>query len=292
MHTKPFTTVSIMNHTLFRVGECTLGLRHDAHGSAGSARMQVKWTGRANGFLKFAARRGFQRLTVVRLRRLHKYLKVPFIPGQRPLTEVALVESLVRFVLGPNTTDGQIKNALTSRHAEVDNVQDRIGDTMLFDPGIEEIWREDVGEDEEVLQQLAELKRLKEERDRRECQRLAQLSEMQSAGRAGLVGASAGQQADRGAVARSFVPFPAHCYSAEEAAVWLPPDTKLSKDVARENRWRLRCKRLGGEKSKSWGPRSTTGDYKAMVWLIQLAWRAWTAKSGQACPWNFAGVAV
>ena len=148
-----------------------------------------------------------------------------------------------------------------------------------------------MGDDEEVLKQLAELKRLKEERDRRECQRLAQLSELHT-GRAGLAGALAGNQAGSATVARTFIPCPAHGYSAKQAEEWLPPDTKISKDAVRENRWRLRCKHLPSEKSKSWGPRSTTADYEAMVFLIQLAWRAWTAKSGQACPWNFAGVAV
>jgi hypothetical protein len=105
--------------------------------------MQIQWGGRAKSLLQFAAQRGFRRLTVVHLRRLDSFLKGPFMPGQRPLTEVALVESLVRFALGSGTTDGQIKDALISRHKDVDDVQDRIGDTMLFDGGVEELWRED-----------------------------------------------------------------------------------------------------------------------------------------------------
>ena len=47
----------------------------------------------------------------------------------------------------------------------------------MFDPGMEEIWREDVGENEEVLQQLAELKRLKEDKAKKKVLRAANVAE-------------------------------------------------------------------------------------------------------------------
>eukprot|EP00971_Amphidinium_carterae_P339143 6476776-Amphidinium_carterae.2 len=86
---------------------------------------------------------------------------------------------------------------------------------------------------------------------------------------------------------RVFHPVPATGISAAAANKLLPPGAKLSKDTSRENRWRLRCKSLGSERTKAYGAKSPLDDRGAMIFLIKLSWAAYTRKSGVECPHTF-----
>lgn len=80
--------------------------------------------------------------------------------------------------------------------------------------------------------------------------------------------------------------------SPQRAREYLPPGFALSKDTARENRWTLRSKLLGGSgsKSKSFGKRSSTTDWQAMCLLLVCAWRLHTEATGEQCPFDFDGL--
>ena len=87
---------------------------------------------------------------------------------------------------------------------------------------------------------------------------------------------------------RRFVPFGSDGITEEDAKQYLPPGARISKDALRENRWRVRSAELGGERTKSFGSKSTTSDWEALVFVVRLAWAAYTGRHGGACPFDFA----
>lgn len=76
-------------------------------------------------------------------------------------------------------------------------------------------------------------------------------------------------------------------YTANEARMWAPPGSRVTKERRWHNRWRIEAEVLGGIRSKSWGEATGLTDYEAMAWVLRLAWSAHTRQTGEQCPWVF-----
>jgi len=74
--------------------------------------------------------------------------------------------------------------------------------------------------------------------------------------------------------------------SQPEAAVYLPPNASITKGCARDLYWQTRSPSMPVSRSKAYGGRRWT-DWSAMVFCLQLAWRAHERCTGEKCPWQF-----
>lgn len=243
-----------------------------------SATLCLKHKGKAFSLLRYACRRGFRGMTCDHLRRLHDFLGVPVEAGCRPTSESALLLALAKFVLMNEATDEIIQNMVSARHPVADACDDLLEATKLFDQGFEGEFDFEQAEDPDIEKQLQQLREKKE-------RLVAKRAEALKAA-AGLRLPQPQPEAPAQRCERKFVPAPAGGLSQIEAQLLLPEGFRLSKDDRRENRWRLRGPGIT-ETSRSWGRRSHFDDYGAMSFLVQLAWRAHSRRTGEECPWEF-----
>lgn len=143
--------------------------------------------------------------------------------------------------------------------------------------------------DDDVAEQIEMLKSAQDERRKQQRERQVKATEyLRKLGKGPSSSSSkVASSGGGGPKPRHFVAMPCRGPSLEDAKQWLPPGATLSKDCVRENRWRIRFKPLGGEKSKSFGRHSSTNEWESLVVLLQQAWRAHERVSGEACPFSF-----
>lgn len=276
--------VSLEDAKDWRVCTITVEARQLEEDGSAQLRPWPRFSGKATSALKHSALHGFRCLSVAQLKLLYDYLGVGEVQGgRRPATEVPLVTSLCEFVLGQAATPQTIEAALLARHSLGESSSETLlGATKLFDPHMDSVVGELFDDDPDIVQQMADLKMQKERRARASEQRMATLKRMKPPS-----GASS-SSADK--PARRFVAVEANGLSAGAAKAFCPSSASISKDDKRENRWRVRSKLLGSEKSKSYGRKSATTDWQAMVHVLTLAWRAHTLATGEGCPFDFEGL--
>lgn len=211
---------------------------------------------------------------------------VPSDGTSKPSTEIALVKALAETILGAAATKDVVKQVLIER-GQVNDAPALLKDSeLLTDEMAAALFSDGEDSDDDVRRQYRELRAQREAHDMKQKQRIAALS-APAATASGATGSAVASSAAQGeARRRTFVPVVATGLSREAAAEYLPAGFSLSKD-GRENRWRLRGQLLKGEKSKSFGPNSATDDWAAMLFVLQIAWRAYTRHSGVECPYDF-----
>ena len=219
--------------------------------------------------LKHAAWGGFRNMTVTFLKKLFAHLKVPWVPGKKPSTEVPLVAALVKHAVGPEATNQMVEAALVARGKTVMNAK-LLADTQAFDPNLF-----DDEDDDDVRRQFEKLKSRREAAQKQEQARLDKLAQLQPDVPATLSEPSI-----------SLVPALMTGYSQEEASKWLPKFCSIYKDARRQNRWRVRS-RFWPEKCWSYGTGSFTDDYGAMKLCLLHAWRMERERVGVQCPFDF-----
>ena len=209
----------------------------------------------------------------------------------QPRGEVALVSSLVRLVLGADTDDAVVREALAARGRTDEPVG--LSDTALLREGSADGLQAEVLEDadDDVRDQLARLREQRELASARAAAARAELEKQQEAVASGAGSAAGAPAPEPARVARRFVPKPGHGLSVEEAREYLPPGASITNDDRRENRWRVRAPylatdHLGCERSRAWGSGVHT-DWEALVWCLRLAWSRYCITHGGEPPWDF-----
>ena len=57
-------------------------------------------------------------------------------------------------------------------------------------------------------------------------------------------------------------------------------------------RWRVEAPYLGGVRSNNYTAEGPMTDFKAMAFVLTLAWQEYTKSHGTPCPWDFANSEV
>ena len=243
---------------------------------------------KGHGLLKQCAYLGFKGMTLTWLKRLAVLLEkdspddAPRMP--KSISENKAVEHLMKLALGPTYSATILERALESRHGlHLSKVSVSEGEHSNMEEWPESEEPEGQGDGMEEDAELDELHRelrysVEETRSKHAVLRSSMPSMMKVA-----------DVPEAQCKQRKFVPVAPTGMTASEAAKFLPASARLSKDTTRENRWRLRSKLIGCERTKSYGKRSRTTDREAMIYLIQLAWAAEFRASGQSCPFDFEG---
>ena len=212
-------------------------------------------------------------------------MEIPWERGKKPTTEVQFFSAICIHVVGADiATQDYIKAKFAIRMKAVSSDPETIDLTEEINGITDEYIDDEVDDDDIQLQH----EKIREEARKRRNKIEKKMTEFRTEGFEEFVGAAAAEDAPSpSAPTRVFRPVEGNGYSSGQARCWIPPFTKLSKDDKRENRWRVDSRVMNGEKSKAFGPRSSTSDYEAMVFCIQLAWRAYTKAEGHPCPYVF-----
>lgn len=238
--------------------------------------------GRADTLLRTAAKCGFRGLGVTQLRRLHQELKVAWKAGNKPKTEVSLVEALFRYsVVG--CTDHDIEQCLIARGFDPSAAVQM--EAPVAEPELlEKVIEEDDFDDEEIKQEYEKAMEAASTKQRAVNDKLAVLRSMLNRG----ASSSSGSGDVPNASGRKFMPKKTNGYSKAEAQKWCPDGVRIHKDL-NENRWRTVSASIGS-KSKSYGTGTGLSDFEAMQWVLMQTWRAFSATTGQACPFDFGAI--
>ena len=265
---------------------CSVCVRTPASGPITSTSVDVgnlviTVSGKGSDLLHASALRGFRNLTVTDLRALHSDLEVPFASGCRPRTECELVCALVRFII-PDTTDEKLQEVL-GRRGKSAAPEVTVSDALLLKSSdmLDMVLEE--ADDEDAKLELQKLRAKAEAEHRRQLKVDAELHAVStSAGRASSSSCKPVRSPVTSQVRESVAG-----YSVEEARQWAPPGCTLTKEMRWHTRWRATSQEIGGVRSKSFSADGLVSDFKAMVWVLNVAWRHYTAIHGQACPWEF-----
>ena len=239
-------------------------------------------TRKGHTLLKWAARGGFEGLTLYYLKKLAAELDVKAADVNKPLTIDNWVIALVTKTLGEQATESVVKDALLRRNGLNAKSQNPLSAERAAED-LQEAGESDTNfEDEDV--QLQDL--------RFEAQAAAALERRQNERRRNIeaafaVAARPAESAGRASRQRVFVPVVSGGISAEMAKAYAPPHVRLYKDISRENRWRMYSPVIGRERTKSFGRRSQLDDWGAMTHLLLLAWQSHFQSTGEECPWEF-----
>lgn len=208
--------------------------------------------------------------------------------------QVPLLQSLIAHVLGDEYGEGKIKAAILARSRPGASAG-LVGESGLFTASLMEAVDDVVDEDQDVHMHWERMQEQKRAQQRVEALRMQQLDLLRP------VVVNPDEDAVDTRVAtppkrpRAFIAQQADGYSQEQAREWLPPGARMTKDDRRENRWRVRAPCLsllggaGAERSKSYGKGERLSDYGAMVFCLQMVWRAHIQAHGGECPFDWEG---
>eukprot|EP00971_Amphidinium_carterae_P340894 6479425-Amphidinium_carterae.1 len=248
--------------------------------------------GMSHNMIKFCAKRGFETLNFKQLQTLANDMCMPASPDPRRETEAEILQRMLHHVLGTDSTDAVLKQALDCRNLTLDSdsavdVQAHLGDAPLLDDAAASDDEQPDALDEEVLDAWAQKELSKaaaRERSEvhphiydkhwKESVGLAERPVQQSSSSSTAAAAASTTAANTTPGGRKFNPVPCKSYSAKEAKQFLPEKGfALSKDV-RENRWRLVTDYpVTEQKSKSYGKTSIEDDHGALLFVLRNAWR-------------------
>ena len=241
--------------------------------------------------LSYAAKQGFQTLTLSRMKQLAASLGIVLPDGGERISERDCLRILMRQVCGPEFTDELFDAALASRKGQHNADQELLASHLLEGIDHQDLLDMDLDNADDAASEWDELQVVRQRAMRqaqREANQQAPGAPVSSAASTGASSSSGGMGPPPANRERQFVTYRADGISQAEAERLLPSSARLFKDL-RENRWRLTSKFLpgSGTKSKSWGRRSQTSDFNAMLVVIKMAWQAHFEHTGEACPFEF-----
>jgi len=263
-------------------------LRTPASGSPTPAtvnvgRLVVAGSGKGTSLLHSAALRGFRGMHLTDLKALHCSLEVPTEIGNKPRTEAEYLTALVKHAI-PSIEDEALHDILCAR-VKAATPELAVSDAHIFkDRDMLEILLEEAG-DEDDRQELERWRAKVDAEHKRELKMKADLHAMRSAAE----GASGSAGPANRAPATTQVRDADSGYSVQDARGWAPPGCTLTKETKWHTRWRASSEEMGGVKSKPFTAAGPVTDFKAMVWVLTVAWRSYTAVHGHPCPWQFEG---
>lgn len=240
----------------------------------------VKGKGRL--LLEAAADGGLRGLTVAHLRDLWRELDVPVLPGGKPATKDGLREQIIAFIKG-------VELDAAAKIVKDADCEENVDELLAAERGLLKCEDDELLDDDEADEFQVELESMRAAVVVRRA-RSASGPGAHAIGSTGAVpAADSGDSGSSSSGAKRFVSKPpdGEGFSQAQAAAYLPPLATITKGVTRELYWQVRSPDMPCSRSKRIGGLGGFSDWAAMVFCIQLAWRAHESKVGTPCPFEF-----
>ena len=223
-----------------------------------------------SSLLEHAALRGFPCMTLLFLKKAFDALEVPYVRGQKPRTEKAVCEALVRHILKMDGDDPAAAQIFEMRSGDDCVTEDvAVAEAGLWNLVIDEMGDEDLANAFHDAKAQAEKKAAARQR------------QAQPAG----AGAAPIPLLPVAPVEREPVPLNPHRgLTRPEAKVLFPPGVRLYKDTT-ALRWQARARFLVPSVSKTFSQASHRSDDAALLYVLGVTWQRYSDRFGTPCPW-------
>ena len=237
--------------------------------------------------VNLAAAMGFRGMGITHLRKLASYLELEHA-DPRPVTDEDWVRFLCSNILKEKVDDAKLAGIMKVRDGSEDDID-------LTSPLLKQNLMELVEEEFEGDEELTEAVELIRERFARMLRQTAAAAHAQaSESKSGASGSGSSASvplrhrgaADGGPSRKQ--PVAVHAtrgLSPKEGKAYMAPGWTLTKITTRDCGWQARCK-SGTSRYRSFDPRSVQADYDAFGYVLAIAWRAHTDRTGEQCPWE------
>ena len=227
--------------------------------------------------LRYSVLKGLRGFTGHYLSKLFNLLNLPYTPGAKPTSIAALIAAFAKEVLGAEAaTDEQVKELLEMHEAEPD-VEELIDASPLWD-----------GDPFVTIPEEIEAAEVEEELQRQR-QRMAHRNAARAARRNAPLGGpgAPGSSAARPPVAPQRPPlmFGDGLILRADAAAYLPPFARISKETVWRNRWRVAAPYFP-ERGAPFIVNDREGEIRALRAILRQVWHAYTNAGGNPCPFE------
>lgn len=241
--------------------------------------------------VNLAAAMGFRGMGITHLRKLASHLQlVPEDP--RPVTDEDWVRFLCSKILKEQVDDGKLASIMKVRDGSEDDLD-------LTSPLLKQNLMELVEEEFEGDEELTEAVELIKDRFAKMLRKKAAAAPAHASGstsgasgsRASAAAAGSGGAmgvADGGPRRKQVVVHATRGLTQNEGKAYMPPGWTLTKITTRDCGWQARSK-YSPSKYRSFNPSSVQADYDAFGFVLAIAWRLHTGRTGEQCPWELVG---